>query len=184
MHCVTMGAWLQQLRHGVGLSVRTLAAKSGLSPSWLSQVERGQATPSLRTLVRLTRILGVSLGTFFAALEPRPPRVVCASTRPPLLSPWARVAVEALDPLPGAGTLEPIMLTLAPGGRSEHTPVAQAPAQFALLVEGEAVLTLSDVVHVLRPGDAITFSPTYGYQWEQRGAGPARVLIVTPRVLR
>jgi len=75
------------------------------------------------------------------------------------------------------------MLTLAPGGRSEQAPVARVPAQFALLVEGEAVLTLGDAVYVLCLGDAITFSPTQGYQWAQRGAGPARVLLVTRRVV-
>jgi len=183
MHPGNVGARLQRLRRGVGLSVRTLAAQSGLSPSLLSQVERGLVTPSLESLVRLTRSLGISLGTFFAALESSPPRVVRASTRPPLLSPWARVTVEALDPLPGAGMREPLMLTLAPGGRSEHAPVARVPAQFALLVEGEAVLTLGDAVYVLCLGDAITFSPTQGYQWAQRGAGPARVLLVTRRVV-
>jgi transcriptional regulator with XRE-family HTH domain len=183
MHPGNVGARLQRLRRGVGLSVRTLAAQSGLSPSLISQVERGQVTPSLESLARLTRSLGVSLGTFFAALESRPPRVVRARTRPSLLSPWARVTAEALAPLPGAGTLEPLMLTLAPGGRSEHAPVARVPAQFALLVEGEAVLTLGDAVYVLCLGDAITFSPTQGYQWAQRGAGPARVLLVTRRVV-
>ena len=124
MHSGNVGARLQQLRRGGGLSVRTLAAQSGLSPRLLSQVERGLVTPSLESLVRLTRSLGISLGTFFAALESSPPRVVRASTRPPLLSPWARVTVEALDPLPGAGMREPLMLTLASGGRSEHAPVA------------------------------------------------------------
>ena len=61
--------------------------------------------------------------------------------------------------------------------------MAWAPAQFALLVEGEAALTLGDAVHVLRPGDAITFSPAHGYEWAQRGAGLARVLLVTLRVV-
>ena len=98
MHSGNVGARLQQLRRGGGLSVRTLAAQSGLSPRLLSQVERGLVTPSLESLVRLTRSLGISLGTFFAALESSPPRVVRASTRPPLLSPWARVTVPGRLP--------------------------------------------------------------------------------------
>jgi len=63
MHLGNVGARLQQLRRGGGLSVRTLAAQSGLSPRLLSQVERGLVTPSLESLGRLTRSLGVSLGT-------------------------------------------------------------------------------------------------------------------------
>ena len=107
MHPGNVGARLQRLRRGVGLSVRTLAAQSGLSPSLISQVERGQVTPSLESLARLTRSLGVSLGTFFAALESRPPRVVRARTRPSLLSPWRASRLRLLPPCLGQARSSP-----------------------------------------------------------------------------
>jgi hypothetical protein len=64
----------------------------------------------------------VSLGQFFADLEIRPTRLVCASARPQLLSTRSPVSLEALGPLHGAGTLEPVMLPLAPGGHSGIWP--------------------------------------------------------------
>jgi uncharacterized cupin superfamily protein len=84
----------------------------------------------------------------------------------------------------GSGQLEPIMLTMAPGGRSGKYPAARGGEKFALIVEGEVTLTLGDTVHVLRQGDAMTFIPTVpDYQWENTGAGPAQVVLVTLRGL-
>jgi quercetin dioxygenase-like cupin family protein len=124
--------------------------------------------------------LGVSLGQFFIEPDPNATRLVRASARPQLTSTWSPVSIEALSPM-GVGTLEPIMLTLAPRGRSGIFPAAPGGEKFALLIGGEVTLTLGDEVHVLRTGDAITFAPVTPHQWENSGTGPAHVVIVTRR---
>jgi transcriptional regulator with XRE-family HTH domain len=183
MSPVNVGKRIRQLRLGLGMSVRALATKSGFSPSLISQVEHSQVTPSIGSLERIAMALGVSLGKFFTEPDPSIPRLVRASARPQLTSTWSSVSIEALGPLDGSGTLEPIMLTMAPGGRSGIFPAAPEGEKFALLVEGEVTLTLRDEVHVLRTGDAITFAPATPHQWENSGAGPAHVVIVTRRIL-
>jgi uncharacterized cupin superfamily protein len=75
------------------------------------------------------------------------------------------------------------MLTIAPGGRSGIFPAAPKGEKFALLIAGEITLTLGDEVHVLRSGDAITFAPVTSHQWENSGADPAYLVIVTRRIL-
>ena len=172
MSPVHVGERLRQLRLGAGMSVRTLATKSGFSPSLISQVEHSQVTPSIGSLERIAMILGVSLGQFFVEADPSATRLVRASARSQLVRTWSPVSIEALGPLDGSSMLEPIMLTMAPGGE-----------KFALLVAGEVTLTLGDEAHVLRPGDAITFTPATPHQWENNGAGPAHVVIVTRRIL-
>src|SRR5947207_8177228 len=74
--------------------------------------------------------LGVGLSTFFAAPEPSAARLVRADARPLLASTWSPVTIEALGPLEEASTLEPIMLTLAPGGRSGLFPAAPGGEKF------------------------------------------------------
>ena len=127
--------------------------------------------------------LEVSLGKFFIEPDPSATRLVRASDRQQLLSTWSPVSIEALGPLDGAGTLEPIMLTIAPGGRSGMFPAAPKGEKFALLIAGEVTLTLGDEVYVLRSGDAITFAPVTSHQWENSGAAPAYLVIVTRRTL-
>jgi transcriptional regulator with XRE-family HTH domain len=113
-----VGERLRQLRIGRGLSVRTLAAKAGFSPSFISQVEHDQVSPSIASLERMAAVLGVTLGGFFTEPPPSPVLVVRVAERQELTSAWSRATIEALGPAGGTRTLDPIMITLAPGGRS------------------------------------------------------------------
>jgi transcriptional regulator with XRE-family HTH domain len=183
MSPVNVGERIRQLRLDSGMSVRALATKTGFSPSLISQVEHSQVTPSIGSLERIAMALGVSLGKFFAEPEPSTVGLVRASARQTLTSTWSPVSVEALAPLDGSGMLEPVMITMAPGGRSGKYPAAPGGEKFALIFAGEVTLTLGDEVHVLRHGDAITFTPATEHQWDNTGAGPAQVVIVTRRVL-
>ena len=179
MSRVHVGERIRQLRLGLGMSMRTLATKAGFSPSLISQVEHRQVTPSIGALERIVMALGVSLGQFFAAPERRTVALVRASARPQLTSPWSPVSIEALCPLERADTLEPVMLSMAPGGRSGLFPAMPGGEQFVLVVAGEVMLTLGDKVHSLRTGDALTFVPATPQHWENSSAGPAQVVIVT-----
>jgi len=183
MSPVNVGERIRQLRLDSGMSVRALATKTGFSPSLISQVEHSQVTPSIGSLERIALALGVSLGKFFAEPEPSTVGLVRASARQKLTSTWSPVSVEALAPLDGSGTLEPVMITMEPGGRSGKYPAAPGGEKFALIFAGEVTLTLGDEVHVLRHGDAITFTAATEHQWDNTGAGPAQVVIVTRRVL-
>jgi transcriptional regulator with XRE-family HTH domain len=180
---VNLGERIRQLRLGLGMSVRTLATKTGFSPSLISQVENGQVTPSIGSLERMAMALGVSLGKFFAEADTSAVGLVRASARQKLTSTWSPVSIEALGPMDGSGRLEPVMITMAPGGHSGKYPTVHRGEKFALIFEGEVTLTLADEVYILRKGDSITFTPTTPHQWENIGVGPAQVVTVSVRVL-
>jgi transcriptional regulator with XRE-family HTH domain len=61
-----VGERLRERRLALNLSVRELARRLRLSPSLISQIERGKATPSVGTLYAVTSALGLSMGTLFA----------------------------------------------------------------------------------------------------------------------
>jgi transcriptional regulator with XRE-family HTH domain len=182
MSPVNVGEHIRQLRLGLRMSMRTLATETGFSPSLISQVEHGQVMPSIGSLDRIAMALGVSLGKFFADLEPSTVSLVRANAREKLISTWSSVSVEALALLDGATTLEPVMLTMAPGGCSGQYPATPGREKFALIFAGEVTLTLGDEAYVLRHGDAITFTPATPYQWDNTGAELAQIVIVTPCV--
>jgi transcriptional regulator with XRE-family HTH domain len=179
---INVGARIRQLRLGLGLSVRALAAETGFSPSLISQVEHSHVMPSIGSLERIAMALGVSLSTFFAEAEANAEGLVRANARQKLTSTWSPVSIEPLRPMKGAGMLEPVLIVMAPGGRSGKFPTAHAGEKFVLVLDGEVTLTLGDEVHGLRTGDAITFASTIPHQLENTGAEPAHVVIVTVRV--
>src|SRR5437763_15237199 len=136
MSCGNVGGRIRQLRLGLGMSVRALAAKTGFSPSLISQAENGQVTPSIGSLERIAMALGVSLGKFFAEPETSTVHLVRASARPKLTSTWSPVSIEALAPLVGAGRLKPGMLIMEPTGSSGKFPASPGGEKFYMVVEG------------------------------------------------
>ena len=174
-----VGERLRQLRAGRGLSVRTLATRAGFSPSFISQVEHGQVSPSIASLERIAAVLGVTLGGFFTEPSPSPVAVVQAMDRQELTSAWSRAKIEALGPAGGTRRLEPIMITLAAGGRTGTRLHATLAEQFALVWDGEVTLTLPESTYTLRQGDAVSLAAETPHQWENTGSSPARVLIVS-----
>jgi quercetin dioxygenase-like cupin family protein len=101
--------------------------------------------------------------------------------RQEITSSWSRATIEALGPTGGRRTLEPIMITLAPGGRSGtrlHVPLRE---QFALVYDGVVTLRLPESAYVLSQGDAVSIAAETPHRWENTGAGPAQVLIVSTR---
>ena len=64
---VDVASRLRELREARGISMRTLATKSGLSANALSMIERSKTSPSVSTLYKLADALGVSITAFFGA---------------------------------------------------------------------------------------------------------------------
>ena len=62
---LTVGARIRALRHDRGLSLETVSARSGLSIGFVSQVERGLSSPSLKVLTAIGDVLGVGLAGLF-----------------------------------------------------------------------------------------------------------------------
>ena len=174
-----VGDHLRDVRTRQGFSVRALAARAGCSPSFISQVEHGQASPSISSLERLVQALGMTLGDFFRAN--RPPAVVRSHERTVLTHAWSRAQVEALAPVGVGGALEPLLITLEPDGQSDSQPHAPGGDEFAFVCEGEVQLTVGETIHRLTRGDAATFSGESPHRWENVGGEPARIVVVRAR---
>src|SRR5688500_12228379 len=85
----TLGHALRQRRASQHLSLRTLAQRTGYSPSFLSQVENGQSSPSLTSIARITEELHVPLWEFFQTLQTTPEEMSSRSVTETDLEPHA-----------------------------------------------------------------------------------------------
>jgi transcriptional regulator with XRE-family HTH domain len=182
-----LGRLLQSLRLARGLSLRTLAARTGFSPSFISQVEHDQASPSIASLGRIVDVLGITLGELFlaagasqAAAAPAlvRPVVVPKGRRQTLTSAWSRARIEGLGPAGRRHALEPVMITFSPGGRSGREMHTLSSEAIAIVFEGDLVLTLDAAAHVLHRGDTVTLPARTPHRWENSGDVPASVVVV------
>lgn len=174
-----LGELLRQLRTERNLSVRTLAARAGFSPSFISQVELNQASPSIASLERLAVALGTTLGAFFRDAGAATPSITRSRKRRRLTSWWSQAHIEALT-TPGTGRpFEAVLITIAAGGSSGKRPHAHPAPQLAIVFDGALRLTLGEDVQTLARGDAVTVDAGTPHLWENAGKKPAQLVIVS-----
>jgi len=178
-----LGELVRTLRERRGLSVRTLARESGFSPSFISQVEHGSASPSITSLERIAHTLGVTMSEFFAADESRTavPFIVPAGDGRELTSGWSHAVVRELGPSWGAHVLLPVMLVLEAGGRTGARPAGHQGEEFAIVFSGEVLLRLEGAEHHLQAGDAVSLPSEMPHQWENVSDRDAHIVLVSLR---
>jgi len=177
-----VGELLRDLRERRRLSVRTLAAKAGFSPSFISQVENGLASPSIASLEKIAAALDVTLAEFFKSGESRSSAVVRAEQRPRIESGWSRAGIESLG-ADGGSRLEPVLITLRASGSSGKRTHTLPREQFAFVISGEVTLLLDGTEQVLTRGDAVTIAPSSPFRWVNSSGSPAQLLVVSSRAL-
>jgi quercetin dioxygenase-like cupin family protein len=176
---ISVGDTIRKLREQNGISVRTLAAISGFSPSFISQVENGQASPSINSLQQICSALRVTLGEFFHAFSPKESPVTRVSERGQITSGWSKGTIQSLTG--ASASLEAILVTLAPEGYSGKQAAAQAQSEFAYILEGAVTLSLDGEELHLVAGDAVTLRPGTERSLRNAGLASAQILIVTAR---
>jgi XRE family transcriptional regulator, regulator of sulfur utilization len=176
-----LGPSVRRLREAQRISLRALAEGTGFSPSFLSQVENNQASPSIASMERIATALGVTLSEFFQTAEANPLPVVRADARPVLHSGWSKGQLEALGAGGVGGRLDPMLVTLEPGGSSGSKAFASGREEFALVLDGAVALTLDQSEQMLASGDAVTIRPGALRRWRNLGEQPVRILIVAAR---
>jgi transcriptional regulator with XRE-family HTH domain len=177
---VDLGARIRALRLARGLTLRRMAADAGVTESFLSQVERGVASPSIATVQRIARALGQSIAELFAADE-RAGIVVRARDR-------RRVVYQGLGAIDEFltratdGRLQVILSTIEPGGGTGDEPYTHdSDEEVVVVLEGSLDLWVGPEHFRLETGDAVTHSSRLPHRNTNPGPGVARVLFcITP----
>jgi transcriptional regulator with XRE-family HTH domain len=176
---VHLGASLRQLRTAKRLSLRKLAERTGFSASFLSQVENGQASPSIASMERIAAALGVTMGQFFQTTHSSPPAVLRAAERVTLNSQWSKARIEALSTDVPASRIQPVLITLDAGGTSGNHPHTSPQEEFVFVLDGSVVLTLAETEQVLECGDSAMIRAGVPRRWQNLGDGPVRIVVVS-----
>ena len=179
-----IGEDIRALRRSRELTLQALSSAIGRSVGWLSQVERGQATPSVRDLGRIAEQLGISISFFFRSAgrdESERGTVLRAPDRVPIGSLESGLSEELLSPRLGGG-FEMIRSTFAPGAGSGGPVPHRGAEHGGVLIAGTLVLGLGGREFRLAPGDSFQFTGE-DYAWRNDGDVPAVVIwVVAPPV--
>jgi transcriptional regulator with XRE-family HTH domain len=185
---ISIGPRVKALREAGGLSLRDLAERSGVSAPMLSQVERGETSPTLAVAARIAAGLDLRLSQLLRLDEGGSVSIVRAAERRRGGSAKRGHAVEILTPpLPGQRaelsrhTLAPGTKTGGPGDPPMHEPGSR---EIALVEAGEVVLHIDGEAHALAAGDTVTFDADLPHHFDNPGSAPAAILAVVSAGLR
>jgi XRE family transcriptional regulator, regulator of sulfur utilization len=180
------GTRVRHLREGMDLSLRDLGDRSGVSAPMLSQVERGETSPTLSVAERIAGGLELTLSQLLRLDESDGVSVVRAAER--RSGGGSRHRYDVLTPpLPGLRA-EVSLHTLAPGaatGGPDDPPMHEPGArETAVVVDGRVRFVCAGVAHELDEGDAVTFDADLPHHFENPADAEARFYGVVAAGLR
>ncbi|PAB60044.1 helix-turn-helix domain-containing protein [Anaeromicrobium sediminis] len=181
MEDINIGEKILEYRKAKSLTIRDLAKMVEVTPSLLSQIERGLANPSINTLKAISKALDVPLFTFFMNSVNRDNLVVRADSRKKIIFPENKnFAYELLSPDLNT-TIEFILMTLTPGSHSSEELMAHKGEEAAYVMEGKVTLYLNDDPILLNEGDSVRILPNMKHKWENTYDKVTKVVFaVTP----
>jgi transcriptional regulator with XRE-family HTH domain len=177
---VDLGARIRALRLARGATLRQLAAQAGVTESFLSQVERGVASPSIASVQRIARALGQSIAELFAADESAGSVVRVRDRRRVVYQGLG--AVDEFLTRATDGRLQVILSTIEAGGGTGDEPYTHdSDEEVVIVLEGVLDLWVGPEHYRLETGDAVTHPSRVPHRNTNPGPGVARVLFcITP----
>jgi len=165
---------LRKLRRDRRMTLSEVAAKTDLSVSFLSSLERRQVNASVATLRKLSAVYGTNVLSFFETSD-RVSKLIRPRQRKQLSNePGVRIELLAL----GQISMEPHLFQIAPGatsGGSYHHDGEEC----VYVISGICEFWLDEVEHyVLNPGDTLYFPSSQAHRWSNPGPAEAVLLWV------
>jgi XRE family transcriptional regulator, regulator of sulfur utilization len=185
-HNGAVGMRIRALREAMDLSLRDLAGRSGVSAPMLSQVERGETSPTLAVAERIAAGLELTLSQLLR-LDEGGHVVVARSGERRARRRRGHRTEELTPPLPGQRAdvsmhrLDPGAATARPGDPPLHEPGSR---ETAVVLAGSVALLIDGERHDLGAGDSVTFDADLEHHFENRGGEPAEFLAVVAAGLR
>lgn len=181
-----VGERVRRLREAHGLSLRELARTAGVSAPMLSQVERGETSPTLQVAAKIATGLGLTLSRLLR-LDEQPHVVLVRTADRRIVRRDGHRFEELTPPLPG----QPHSVThhsLAHGastGGPEDPPLHEPGSRETVVVQAGAIaLVCGDERYELREGDAVTFDADLPHHLENTGKRTAMFIAVVTSGLR
>jgi transcriptional regulator with XRE-family HTH domain len=172
-----LSARLREARQRQGLSLDAVARLSGVSRSMVSQIERGESSPTVATLWNLTRALQVD---FAGLLDPQGAAgitVVTAAQAPRIAGHGRGCRITILSPPEQAGRCEVYDIRFEDGGALDSEPHGAGTQEHLTVIEGRVEVRSGDAVETLGTGDTAHYRADVTHRIAAQG-GPARVFLI------
>ena len=182
----TLGTKIRELRQAHSLTLVELAENCDISPSFLSQIERNQANPSVPTLYALAEALETSIVSFFADSQEDIQKngvtdnvgVVRGDRRKQILYPGSGIRSEILTPTL-TSEIQLQWIVMPPGSDSGEMPFIHPGEECGVILQGTLKTWIGSETFVLSAGDSIYHKSTLPHR--SKNIGEDEVIMVVAK---
>jgi transcriptional regulator with XRE-family HTH domain len=178
-----VGESVKAIRKKKGLSLKDLSQRTGLDAGLLIEIEKGEVSPPLGTIIKVAKALDTKMGYFISGGEDLPYTIVRRDDRK-LVSRFDtgktdRYGYEfsSLAPYKKNRHMEPLIVKLEPSDIEEERSTHDGQ-EFIYVLEGTMEVRLEGEVHLLEPGDAIYYDSTVPHLVKCHGKDTTIILAV------
>jgi transcriptional regulator with XRE-family HTH domain len=178
-----IGERIKRLRLKRSMGLVELGRQTGLSASFLSQLETGRVVPTLRNLARISMVFGKDLSYFFEA-EPQPlfriHRKAERTRQPQSGVDDPTYYFESLGYMVPERQFDPYFAEFLPLRKAnEMRAHVHAGSEFLYVLSGALEIRHAEKVHIVEAGDGVYFDASTPHAYRCSGEVPAQVIIVT-----
>jgi DNA-binding XRE family transcriptional regulator/quercetin dioxygenase-like cupin family protein len=184
---LSLGEKLRMRRKRRDLSLKDVAAKSGISIGQLSQIERDISQPSLRALTQICDVLNIPVGWLFETRSaiplPSEGPIVRTGTGRVMVLGEQSMTKELMTP-DACNTIQMMRIQIQPGGSSGEQPyLARGHARCATVTMGRMHIEIDRTSYDLGPGDSFAVEADCELLFSCIGDTPCEIIwVVTPAI--
>ncbi len=181
---IRVGEKIKTFRESKGLSLKDLADLTGFSTALLSQMENHLISPSLGTMVKLAKALGLRVGDFLGETQGEPFAIVRKDERKTVSRFASKDGVkygylyESLGHEKKDRHMEPFIVTLEPATVKTSKTSVHEGEEFIFVLEGEMEVIFGNHTDVLYPGDSIYYDSSIPHRVQCHQEKVTRILAV------
>ncbi len=165
-----IGIRIKEIRLTRGMTLQTLSDASSLSPSMLSLVERGRASPSIGSLVVIASALGVTMSDLVSR-DPAPEEELVVRASEPKGIETAQHVIRRVLREDRTRGLSVAVNEYAPNTGNADQPVTHDGFEYGYILEGQLTVTVEEMSYILQLGDLISYSSRRPHRiWNYSGS--------------
>lgn len=180
-----IGYKIKELRQKRRYTQQDLATKTGLTKSLISEIEQGEVSPPIATLIKLAKALKIGMASLFEEAEEslrisltRAGERMVMKRRPHHQEGEVDYIYESLEMNKPEKHMEPFLVEFKPMDTSDMIFVSHGGEEFVYLLEGTLEFRSDDRVEVLNPGDTIYFESEINHSFRGLNRSAKAVVIV------
>lgn len=160
-----LGKVIRDLRHKKGLNMEALANKADLSVALISKTERGLVNPSIQTLRKIAKALGVPTAFFFAREAVSNKEGASVNNKQIYSYPRSKVSYVAIMSK-CSDKVRVFMIDAQAGASGGDEAIGHQGFEQGFIIEGIMELQVGSELYKLEKGDTISFPSNIPHRWQ------------------